>query len=70
MIFAKGACWVETVHRPLFWETCHALENEPSKKIAAIGEKITGGRFSYIKVFQKAGQENSTGVWNSSGGLS
>ena len=46
IIESKGLCWVDKAHRFLFCETCQALEKDPSKKIAAIGEKNTGGKFS------------------------
>ncbi len=46
IILTKGRCFVETEHSPLFCMTCQALIKELSKKMAARGDKNTGGKFS------------------------
>ena len=58
-------CFGDIAINILFWLTCQALLIDFSRIKAAIGEKITGGRFSYIIVFQKSFQENFTGEWYS-----
>ena len=45
-IVDKEWCFVDIAINCLFWDTCHARDNEPSRNIAAMGEKITGGKFS------------------------
>ena len=69
-IVAIEWCFVDIAINCLFWETCHALDRDPSRNIAANGEKITGGKFSYIKDFQNAFHEKLTGEWNLSTVLS
>ena len=61
MMFGSGICCVDKAIRFLFCETCHALDGDPSKISAAKGDKNTGGRFSYINVFQNDCHENSIG---------